>query len=108
MNLSMFRRRFRKGDWVVYRRLKCTTRPGRRAQDVYASPNGDSYDYFVNKFWVVDDVLPNGNLLLRTRRGKTHVVGKDDLNLRHATLWDSILNRRRFIELEATRPASSS
>ena len=104
----MFRRRFRKGDWVVYRRLKYTNHPGRRAHDIYASENGDAYDYFVDKFWVVDDVLADGNLLLRTRRGKTHVVGNQDLNLRHATLWDRIRNRRRFIELQATRPASDA
>jgi hypothetical protein len=104
----MFRRRFIKGDWVVYRRLKCTTHPGRRAQEVYASPNGDSYDYFVDKFWVVDDVLPDGSLLLRTRRGKTHAVGQDDPNLRHATLWDRIRNRQRFVELQATSLASDT
>jgi hypothetical protein len=103
----MFRRMFRKGDWVVYRRLKCTDHPGPRAQDVYASANGDSYDYFVDKFWVVDEVLDGGNLRLRTRRGKTHVVAEQDPNLRHATLWDRIRYRRRFIELQTPNTMST-
>ena len=96
----MFPRLFRKGDWVVYRRLKVTTHPGPRAQAVHASPNGDDYNYFVDKFWVVADVLADHNLLLKTRRGKTHVVGDQDSNLRHASLWERIRYRGRFLELQ--------
>jgi hypothetical protein len=96
----MFRREYRKGDWVVYRRLKFTTHPGRRAQEVVASPNGDGYTYFVDKFWVVAELLAGNNLLLKTRRGKTHVVAAQDINLRHASLFDCIRYRRRFLELE--------
>src|SRR6476619_8550248 len=53
----MFQRLFKKGDWVVYRRLKVTTSPGPRTQAVDASAHGDDYMYFVDKFWIVADVL---------------------------------------------------
>src|SRR5262245_33127432 len=96
----MLRRQFQVGDWVVYRRLKFTTHPGRRAHDVHASANGDGYNYFVDKFWIVAGVLVDRHLLLKTRRGKTHIVAEQDLNLRHATIWDRIRYRRRFIELQ--------
>jgi hypothetical protein len=95
----MFRRQFKKGDLVVYRRLKITTHPGPRAHAVNASPNGDDYNYFVDKFWIVADVLADQSVLLKTRRGKTHVVAQHDLNLRHASLWDRIRYRTRFNEL---------
>jgi hypothetical protein len=101
----MFQRLFRKGDWVVYRRRKVTTHPGPRAQLVDASPHGDDYNYFVDKFWIVADVLADHNLLLKTRRGKTHTVDEHDSNLRHASLWERIRYRARFIDLQ--KPAES-
>jgi hypothetical protein len=100
--LTMWWRSFRSGDWVVFRRAKTTTHPGPRARDVQATTHGDDYSYFVDKFWIVDAVLPDGNLLLRTRRGKTHTIRADDPNLRHATLWERLRYRARFIELAST------
>jgi hypothetical protein len=96
----MFRRRFKKGDWVVFRQSKYTAHPGPRAQDVQATEHGDCYNYFVDKYWIVDDILPDGGLRLRTRRGKTHIVRPDDTNLRLASLWDRLRHRTRFIELD--------
>jgi hypothetical protein len=96
----MIRRAFRKGDCVVYRRSKYTTHPGPRAHDVDASEHGDNYHYLVDKFWIVADIPVEGQLLLRTRRGKTHVVEALDPNLRHATWWDRIRYHRRFVELQ--------
>jgi hypothetical protein len=98
----MWQRPFKAGDLVVYRRRKNTTHPGRRAQDVEASPHGDLYQYFVEKSWVVERVEADGSLLLKTRRGKTHVVEPDDPNLRHATFWDRLRYRKRFAELRTT------
>jgi len=102
----MARRQFSPGDWVVFRRLKHTTHPGHRAQFVHASPNGDEYNYVVDKFWVVAAVEPDGRLLLQTRRGKTHVVDADDPNLRHASLWDRIRYRARFAQLPSAAQAT--
>lgn len=96
----MFRRHFKKGDWVVYRRLKFTNHPGRRAFDIDASVNGDGYSYFVDKFWVVVDVLADHKLLLITRRGKTHIVDEHNLYLRRASVWDRLRYGRRYTELQ--------
>jgi hypothetical protein len=50
-------------------------------------------------------VQEDGTLLLKTRRGKTHIFDPSDLNLRHATIWDRIRYRRRFAELRAANDA---
>jgi hypothetical protein len=97
----MWRRPFKPGDLVVFRRHKHTTHPGRRAQDVEATAHGDSYSYFVEKSWIVERVQEDGRLLLKTRRGKTHDVDPSDANLRHATLFDRLRYRKRFAELRA-------
>jgi hypothetical protein len=96
----MRRRQFKKGDWVVYRRSKHTSHPGPRARDVAASPHGDLYSYVVDKFWIVADVLADGNILLKTRRGKSHLVSAQDLNLRHATWWVRFRHRERFTTIQ--------
>src|SRR5262245_58381073 len=95
----MWRRPFKSGDFVVFRRQKQTTHPGRRAREIEATAHGDLYSYFVEKSWIVKDVQPDGRLLLMTRRGKTHLVDPADPNLRHANLWDWLRYRRRFAEL---------
>ena len=100
MERTVWRRQFKRGDWVVFRRLKHTTRPGRRAREVHATENGDYYDYFIDKFWIVVQVLEDGRLMLKTRRGKTHAVDANDSNLRHASLWDRFRHRARFAQLE--------
>ena len=92
---------FKRGDWVVFCRMKHKTHPGRRARDVHPAPNGDDYTYYVEKYWVVVDVLDDGRLKLQTPRGKTHVVDPDDPNLRHASLLDRIRNRSRFLQIPA-------
>jgi hypothetical protein len=95
----MWWRSFKPGEFVVFRRMKYTTHPGRRAQDVQATPHGDLYSYYVEKSWIVESVQADGKLLLKTRRGKTHVVDPSDPNLRHASLWDRLRYRKRFAEL---------
>jgi hypothetical protein len=96
----MFQRTFKRGDWVVVRRRKYSTHPGRRARDIEAAERGDYYSYVVDKFWVVADVLSNGHLLLTTRRGKRHTIDANDPELRRATFWDVIRYRARFGRLE--------
>jgi hypothetical protein len=99
----MSRPLFEKGDWVVYCKAKCTTHPGPRARDIHAAANGDSYFYSVEKCWLVERVLADGNLLLRTRRGKNHVIARDDPKLRIATLWDRIRYRTQFKQLQLSQ-----
>ena len=95
----MPRRVFKQGDWVVYCKLKCTTRPGRRARGCFRRGNGDSYLYSIEKCWVVVDVRVDGTLLLQTRLGKTHLIGPNDPKLRRATLWYRIRYRSQFRQL---------
>jgi hypothetical protein len=90
------------GDWVVYRKSKRSTTPGPRAQRVMASSKGEKYSYVVDKFWIVDTVLPGDKLLLRTRRGKVHQISVDDINLRPANWFVRLLYRHRFLEASQT------
>lgn len=92
-------RLFRPGDCVVFKKWKRTTRPGARAQSVYATPKGDSYVYFVEKIWRVLDVV-DGQLLVQTPRGKTHLVEASDPNLRRPTLRDRIRHRKRIMRFD--------
>ncbi|MCA9101407.1 MAG: hypothetical protein KDA63_09670, partial [Planctomycetales bacterium] len=58
--------------------------------------HGDDYSYYVEKFWVVLDVLADGRLLLQTPRGKQHLVEAADPNLRRANWLERIRYRDRF------------
>ena len=90
------------GDWVIYRKLKFSASPGPRAQEVSPSPHGEVYDYFVDKFWIVQAVLADGRLKLRTRTGKTHLIEPNDPCLHRARWWERWLYRSRFQAIEAT------
>lgn len=87
---------FRPGDFVIYRMTKHSQCPGPRAKQVAPSPFGEEYKYQVDKYWVVDELLEDGQVLLRTRRGKTRVMRMDDLNLRPASWWERLLYRNSF------------
>jgi hypothetical protein len=60
---------------------------------------GDGYSYSIDKFWLVENVLADGKLLLQTRGGKQHLIDENDPNLRFVTLWDQICYRARFRQL---------
>jgi hypothetical protein len=42
----------------------------------------------------------DGRVILRTRRGKTHVMRADHPELRPATLWERLFKKRRFPQIE--------
>ena len=88
------------GDWAVYRKSKRSARPGKRATNVVATSKGETYTYVVDKFWVVESVLPGDRLRLRTARGKTHEIDIDDPNLRRPTWLQRLLFRNRFRNVE--------
>ena len=90
------------GDWAVYRKSKRSTSPGPRAANVVASQKGESYTYVVDKFWVVDSILSESRILLRTATGKTHEIEASDPSLRRPTLIQRLLWRHRFREAEAS------
>jgi len=87
------------GDWVIYRKQKSSKSPGHRASNVHPASKGDLYHYIVDKYWVVEKVLDNGNIQLGTRRGKTHEVNSHDPLLRHANWWQRLLYRRRYLAI---------
>ena len=96
------------GDWVVYRKSKRSTSPGPRAEHVVAAPKGETYTYVVDKFWVVESVLPENRLLLRTAKGKAHTIDIRDPSLRKPSWIQRLLWRNRFREAEEHRSQPSS
>lgn len=88
------------GDWVVYRKQKHSTSPGPRAKGVAAAPQGETYAYTVDKYWVVKSQSDNSQVLLITRTGKQHEVALSDPNLRPAKWWERWLFADRFQETE--------
>ncbi len=88
------------GDWAVYRKSKRSSSPGPRAANVVATPKGETYAYVVDKFWIVENVLSDSQVELRTARGKKHVINTDDPNLRKPTWLQRLLWRNRFRVLE--------
>jgi hypothetical protein len=90
---------FVRGDRVVFRKMKFSTNPSPQAICVHPVAKGDNYSYIIEKFWVVADVLEGGMLLLKTRRGKTHLIHANDPKLRPATIWDRIRHGRKFATL---------
>ncbi len=96
----MIQRKLKPGDLVVYRMTKRSTRPGPRARLVEPAPHGEQYSYVVDKFWVVAESRDDNKVLLRTRRGKEHLLNADSTNLRMATWWERLLFGHRFPRLE--------
>lgn len=91
---------FKPGDWVVYRKTKRGPAPGPRARHVTAAHKGDNYGYTVDKYWVVEDALADGTVLLKTRRGKQNRLSADDPALRKAGVLTRWMHRSRFLEIE--------
>ena len=91
---------WRPGDWAVYRKSKQSSIPGPRATRVTANPKGETYNYVVDKYWIVEAILPEGQLLLRTASGKSHTIDPEDRNLRHPSMLQRFLCRDRFRRVE--------
>ena len=100
--------KYSEGQWVIYRKTKSSESPGPRAKNLRATSKGDSYHYFVDKFWIVAGILDEGFVKLRTRTGKTHLVSVEDNSLRTASWWERFAYRNRFREIETSNNAESS
>ena len=86
---------FRPGDVVVYTKTKHTTSPGPRAHNIEPESRGEYYTYAVDKYWLVERVEADG-IVVRTRRGKSHLIASDDPRLRPAHWWERLFLRNRF------------
>jgi hypothetical protein len=93
---------FQRGDRVVYRLSKHSTMPGPRAKDIVPADHGDDYSYQVDKYWIVLQMPDTGHVLLKTRRGKEHLVDLGDPNLRRANWLEKLFYGHRFPKLEST------
>ena len=83
------------GKPVVYHVTKQSCHPGPRARNITPLASTDNYSYVVDKFWTV--VQRRGSaILVKTRRGKWHLINLSDPNLRPASLWERIRYRHRF------------
>ena len=87
---------YEKGDPVVYVMTKQSEHPGPRATNVQPAPHGDTYRYQVDKYWRVKDVLPDGEILIVTRRGKERLVRTDDPSLRKPNWLERVFRSDRF------------
>jgi hypothetical protein len=94
---------YKPGDRVVFRVSKHSRRPGPRARGIWPAPHGDTYRYQVDKFWVVSEVSDNGDVIVRTRRGKTRRLAASDLNLRPATWWERWWRNARFPQFQSSK-----
>lgn len=90
---------WRAGDWAIYRKSKRSTHPGERAFEIKANVKGETYAYVVDKFWVVDAVLEDGTIVLKTARGKKHHIAPDDRNLVRPNLWTRLRWTERFLSI---------
>ncbi|MBD3671966.1 MAG: hypothetical protein HUJ26_00445 [Planctomycetaceae bacterium] len=88
------------GDWVIYRKQKRSTSPGPRAEAMHPDQHGEEYTYIVEKYWIVEDINPEGKLILITRRGKRHLISQDDPRLRKPGLIERWLLAGRFRDVE--------
>jgi len=91
----MSSKEFHPGDPVVFSATKYGTHPGPRAKQIRPEPHGEAYIYAVDKFWTVTENRGT-QVVLMTRRGKTHVVDVTDPHLRHASWWQRMIYRGRF------------
>lgn len=98
--------RFSVGDRVVYVRDKVSERPGKRAKNVFPAPHGETYTYEVEKYWLVDQILNEDQVVVRTRRGKLHTIPTSDPRLRKARWWEKFFLASRFPSLEESAKPS--
>lgn len=94
------RQSFKTQDLVVFQKRKHGSHPGPRARELRPAPQGEDYDYVIDKYWVVDRVLGDDRLLLRTPGGKLHEIASVDPGLRRPSLrervWLTLFARDRL------------
>ncbi len=92
----MMKTSFRPGDLVIYRKTKHSRQPGPRASNIQPARHGETYSYTVDKYWVVEEILNDGTIVVATRTGKKNRVHPDDHMLQRANWFQRLLYRSRF------------
>jgi hypothetical protein len=98
---GVFRGELGPGDLLIYRKTKVSPKPGPRARNVSPAAGGEQFQYEVEKFWAVRDVLKDGRVLAVTRTGKELYLTKEDERLRKARLLERLRYRGQFPSVEA-------
>ncbi len=88
--------KLRAGNFVVYEKVKTSTHPSPRAENVFPSRHGDTYSYVIKKFWKVRRIFEDNTIEVETRRGKRHTLLPGDPCLRKAGLWQWVFFNDRF------------
>jgi hypothetical protein len=84
------------GEFVVFRKLKTSSHPSPRAQNIHPARHGECYSYIIDKFWKVVQVFDDDTIEIETRRGKRHRLNTNTPLLRKVGLWDRWVFRKRF------------
>lgn len=87
------------GDRLIYRMQKVSTKPSPRAYEIHPASEGDTYSYFVDKYWTVKSVGRDGGFSIVTRTGKLRQVPPGDPNFRRAGLINRVRYAKRFPRL---------
>jgi signal peptidase I len=87
------------GDPIVYRKQKVSTHPSPRAYGIHPASQGDTYVYFIDKFWTVEKVLRDGQIVVATRTNKHVYLRPNDPNLHKAGWYERLRYWKRFPHL---------
>ena len=87
------------GDRLIYRMQKVSTKPSPRAYNIHPASEGDTYSYFVDKYWTVKTVGRDGGFSIVTRTGKLRQLQPGDPNFRRAGLIKRVRYANRFPRL---------
>ena len=87
--------KYKAGDKVVYNKPKHSTHPSPNAKDLKPSELGEEYDYNIKKYWIVLTCTQNVVTICTPTQKILHFV-PNDKNLRKASIWDRIFNRKEF------------
>jgi hypothetical protein len=89
-------RKFPVGAPIVYRVTETSTSPRPDVHQVQPAEKGEFYYFVTHKYWRVEEVLPDGWIVARSRLMEQHLLRRDDPNLRKANLLERLRHGDRF------------
>lgn len=88
--------RYQPGDKVIFTLKKYSHCPSREAKNIFATPNGEAYEYEVDTHGVVIQVLQTQKIRIQTHDQVQRLVDASDHRLRKATWPERFLFNRMF------------